>query len=205
MAQSLLITCVHIHINAHHAILSASRHIALAYGTQNSSRRQIAIEGEEALEIHVQVLSDGLAIAIPAADPVDKLEAQRINRRRRSDRGAAVQAGKTGGAPEDIGDPNNCRHIVGVSIEDDRGRIEGFRGSFGRADVHRGDERKIVGGKMAVRYFRPKHLESANPWHQHCISLETACSFLSLGWKHHNPRFIFLFDKQFTSLCDAVR
>src|SRR3569833_1880088 len=53
--------------------VSAGGDVGLADGAQDGPDGQVTIEGEETLEVHVQILSDGLGVAVPTADAVNEL------------------------------------------------------------------------------------------------------------------------------------
>jgi len=48
----------------------AAVHIAVARGAENASCCQVAVYGEEALDIHVKVLANRFFPCIPPSDPV---------------------------------------------------------------------------------------------------------------------------------------
>jgi hypothetical protein len=72
--KRLLIPGIHIHVDATNAVGTTAGDVALADGTQNSPASKVSVESEEALEVHVQILSDGFLVGVPAADAVDELE-----------------------------------------------------------------------------------------------------------------------------------
>src|SRR6516162_8776103 len=83
VSQSLLVSSLHIHTNPGDALaMTTRRDITLADGAENGPHRQITIKGEETLEVHVQVLANGLRVAVPASDTVDHFEGKRVDRRR---------------------------------------------------------------------------------------------------------------------------
>lgn len=72
---SLFVPRAHVETDATHTLaITACCDVALADRTDNGSHGQVAVEGKETLDVHVQVLADRLGIAIPAPDPIDQLE-----------------------------------------------------------------------------------------------------------------------------------
>jgi len=123
--QRLLVPRSHVLDNACKALVAApARHVGLADRAHDGSRRQVAVKSEKALEVHVQILANGLGVAIPATNAVDELKRQRVDRRRGRDRRSLVQTRHARRRPENIGDTDDCGHIVSISVEDDGCRVE---------------------------------------------------------------------------------
>jgi hypothetical protein len=151
VTEGLLIPGTHVGVDTKDALsLTATSDVALADGAGDSPHGEITIKSEEALEIHVKIFADGLRVRVPASNPVDQFKRNRVNRSGRSDGRAAVEAGETCSAPEDIGDADDGRYIVGIAVEDDRSRVQSGVGSLGMSHVHRTDEREVVGRQMTV-------------------------------------------------------
>ena len=155
VAQSLLVSGAHIGDDAWNALTAAtSSDIALADRSHDGPDSQVSIEGEEALQVHMQILANSFRVAIPATDSIHQLKGKRVDRCWRSNCGALVQTGHTSSGPEDISDTDNRGHVVRIAVEDDRGRIECRSSSLGIGHMHGGDEAKIVGGEVTIGYIR---------------------------------------------------
>jgi hypothetical protein len=70
--------------------LETTRHIGLADRRQDSSRRQVSPQNEEALQVHVQIFSDCLTSRIPASNLICESERKGIHGRWGPDGGAAI-------------------------------------------------------------------------------------------------------------------
>jgi hypothetical protein len=100
VAHCLLVASLHIDIDTLIALTMAScRDIRLADRAEDGPAGQITIKREEALDVHVQILADGLVVAVPATDTVDQFERQRIDRSRRRSGRAGIQARHARGTP----------------------------------------------------------------------------------------------------------
>src|SRR4030081_1515965 len=101
MPEALLVSS----IDASHYSSSAfevGRHVGLAGRRQDRSPRQVSVQSEEALDIHMQVLSNRFAVGIPASDLVRQAEREGVNRRWGADPRAGIQAGDATRAPLDV-------------------------------------------------------------------------------------------------------
>ena len=151
VSQRLLISCAHVRDNACNTLATAARrHVCLADRGHDRPRSQVAVECKKALEVHVQVLANGLGIAIPTTDSVHQLKGKRVNRGRWRDRRSLVQTRHSCRRPQNIGDTNNCGHTVSIPVKDDRCRVESRVRGFRMGYVHSGEKPKVIGGKVAV-------------------------------------------------------
>lgn len=145
MPQSLLVSRLAV-LEAPSNALPSAGDIRLTNRRQDSPCGQVPVQGKEALQVHVQVLADGAAVGVPAADFVCKAEGQGVHGGRGADGGAGVQARHACGAPEDVGDADDGGDEVGVAVENDGRRVERGGGGFGVRQAHGVDQLKIVCG-----------------------------------------------------------
>lgn len=136
-----------------HALVAAAGttcDVALADGADDSSHGQVTVEGKEALEVHMQILANGFRIAVPSSDTVDQFQGDGVDRGWGSNCRATVQTGQTSGGPQDVGNTDQGRDAVRITVEDDWRGVQGRVGGVGVRQVHGSEVGEVVGRQMAV-------------------------------------------------------
>lgn len=78
MSEALLVARLDTACDAARAF-DIDRHVGLAGGGHHGAAGQVAVQRKKALEVHVQVLTDGLAVGVPATNLVRQAEGQRVD------------------------------------------------------------------------------------------------------------------------------
>lgn len=150
VTESLLVASLQVENGASNATLVATLDVALADGAHNRPASQVTVGGEEGLQVHVEILTNGLGIGIPTADAVDEFKAHGVNGGGRGNRRTAVEAGHASGSPENVGHTNHGEDLVSIAVKDNRGRVES-RGSRLRVrQMHVCGNAEVSGREMAV-------------------------------------------------------
>ena len=117
--------------------------VALARGTVEDADVETARGGEVALQVHVQILADRFGPGVPAAHVAGERHGDRVDGGGDTDRGAVVETGEAGAAPEDVGDADEGADVLGVAVEDDGGHVEGCGAFFGVFAVEFAEEVEV--------------------------------------------------------------
>lgn len=126
------------------AVASTTGDVALADGADDSSHGEVTVEGEETLQIHVQILANGFGVAVPTTNTINQLERDRVDGRGRCNGRAAVKTRQSSGGPENVGNANQGWNAVRITIKDNWRRVQGRIGGVGEGQVHGSQVGKVI-------------------------------------------------------------
>lgn len=132
------------------AVASTTGDVALADGADNSSHGEVAVEGKETLQIHVQILANGFGVAVPTSNTINQLERNRVDGRGRRNGRATIKTRQSSGGPENVGNADQGRNAVRITIENNWRRVQGRVGGVREGQVHGSEVGKVVRRQMAV-------------------------------------------------------
>lgn len=145
MPHCLLVTSLHVRVNTAETLGAIATDVALTDGADDGPDGQVAVEREEALEVHVQIFSDGFVVAVPASDAVNKFQGHGVDGGGRRNRRSGVESRHATSTPKDVGNTDNGGNTVGVTVEDDWSRVHGGLCCFGVGQVHGSQQSEEVG------------------------------------------------------------
>ncbi len=116
MSQGLPVTCLNV-LEPATVTFDVAADVTLAGRAVHDLNGELAGRGKIALEIHVEILPDRFRTGVPATDSVGEQERDRVNGGGDTYCRVLVQPRQTCPTPEDIGDADEHRDNVSVSIE----------------------------------------------------------------------------------------
>lgn len=129
-------------------------HVALTGGAVDDLDFEMAGRRKITLQVHVKIFPNRLGSGVPATDPLGEKQRDGVNRGRDANGRVPVQSRQAGPTPENVGNPDERRNDVSVSVEDDRSDVHGRVGGLVVSEMLLRDQREVIGGQMSVRYAR---------------------------------------------------